>query len=224
MADRYLRRNFKPNTFHHIFNRGCFKQRIFRKKKDYEVFIDILKYYLRHPALSPLSKLSSHKLQKAKKTALPYQLLAYCLMPNHFHLLLEQIAGAPTLSDLVRKISITYAMYFQHQYDHSGALFQGKFKSAQFYPDEGLLYVSKYIHINPKEVEGSDPSTYPYSSLKDYLTDNNKDWLHPEIIFQKYFGKSSNPRRQYRDYVLLPSEPEKETLLRKMEGSDPSII
>jgi len=220
MADRYLRRNFKPNTYHHIFNRGCFKQRIYRKKRDYEVFIDILKYYLRYPALSPLSKLSAPKLKKVKQVTPSYQLLAYCLMPNHFHLLLKQIGAAPTLSDFLKKISIAYAMYFQHQYHHSGALFQGKFKSAQVYRDESLLYVSKYIHLNPKELEGSDLSDYPYSSLRDYLNDNNKDWLHPETIFQLYFPKSSRPQRQYRDYVMVPVKPENETLLRKMERSD----
>ncbi|MBU2051900.1 transposase [Patescibacteria group bacterium] len=222
MADRYLRRNFKPKTYHHIFNRGCFKQKIYRKKKDYEVFIDILKYYLHYPALSPLSKLSATKLKGVKQPTLPYQLLAYCLMPNHFHLLLKQVEAAPTLSDFLKKISITYAMYFQHQYHHSGALFQGKFKSAQVYPDEGLLYVSKYIHLNPKELEGSDPSDYPYSSLRDYFNGTSKDWLHPEIIFQLYFPKASRPQLQYRNYVQIPSNPEKETILRKMEGSDPS--
>lgn len=223
MADRYLRRNFHPNTFHHIFNRGGFRQKIFRKKKDYEVFIDIIKYYLRYPALSPLSKLSPPKLNRAKKPPPPYQLLAFCLMPNHFHFLLKQVAPQPTLSDFIRKISITYAMYFQHQYQHSGALFQGKFKSAQVFPDDSLLYVSKYIHLNPKGLEGSDPSTYTYSSLKDYLNPSNKDWLHPEIILQKYLGKTANPQRQYRNYVLAAAEPEKEVFLRKMEGSDPSI-
>src|SRR3989338_3672163 len=132
MPSRYLRRNFKPNTYHHIFNRGSFKQKIFQKKKH-------------------------------------YQLLAYCLMPNHFHLLLLQKEISPTLSDLLKRISVTYAMYFQHQYQHSGSLFQGKFRSVQVYSDESLLYVSKYIHLNPAKAEGSDPSNYPYSSLTDYL-------------------------------------------------------
>ncbi len=223
MPSIYLRRNFKPNTYHHIFNRGGFKQKVFRTKKDYEVFIDILKYYLRYPDLSPLSKLSPPKMQKVKKRTKPYFLLAYCLMPNHFHLLLKQLEISPTLSDFLKKINFIYAMYYQHRYHHSGALFEGKFRSAEFYPDAGLLYVSKYIHLNPKGVEGSDPSTYSFSSLKEYLNENDKDWLHPEIILQKYFGKTANPQRQYRNYVLAPAEPEKEVFLRKMEGSDPSI-
>lgn len=187
------------------------------------MFIDILKYYLRYPALSPLSKLSVPKLKKVKPVTPPYQLLAYCLMPNHFHLLLLQKEPSPTLSDFLKKISIAYAMYFQHQYHHSGALFQGKFKSAQVYPDDGLLYVSKYIHLNPKEMEGSDLSDYPWSSIKNYLNNNNKDWLHPEIIFQTYFYKSGDPRLEYKNYLFTPVDTEKELFLSKMEGSDPSI-
>ena len=216
MPSRYFFRNFRPNTYHHIFNRGSFKHKIFRKKKDYEVFVDILKYYLRYPKLSPLSKLSPPKLKKAKKNPNPYKLLAYCLMPNHFHLLLIQKRLSPNLSDFMRKISITYAMYFQYQYQHSGALFQGKFKSVRVYPDDGLLYVSKYIHLNPQGLEGSDPSNYPWSSLGDYLNSNNKDWLHPEIIFNTYFARSRNPRREYKQYVFAPVD-------TKMEGSEPSF-
>lgn len=216
MPSRYLRRNFKPNTYHHIFNRGSFKQKIFRKQNDYEVFIDILKYYLQHPTLSPLSKLSDVKLKKAKKTASPYQLLAYCLMPNHFHLLLLQKEISPNLSDFIKKISVTYAMYFQHQYQHAGSLFQGKFRSVQIYPDEQLLYVSKYIHLNPAKLEGSDPSNYPYSSLKDYLTANNKNWLSPQIIFKTYFNETANPQLQYKNYIFTLENQVKNELLKNL--------
>ena len=199
-------RNFVPNTYHHIFNRGGFKQKTFRKKKDYETFINILKYYLRYPKLSPLSKLSKIKLQKTdRQTAKPYLLIAYCLMPNHFHLLLFQKEKSPTLSDFMKKISITYAMYFQQQYQHSGALFQGKFKSVKVFDDEQLLYLSKYIHLNPvKNMEGSDPSIYPYSSLADYLLLNkiNKDWLDSKIILKKFYPKSLNPQQKYFSFIL----------------------
>ena len=216
MPGRYLQRNFKPKTCHHIFNRGSFKQKIFRKKKDYDVFVDILKYYLKHPTLSPLSKLSNIKLKKTRKTTKPYKLLAYCLMPNHFHLLLLQKEISPTLSDFLKRVSVTYAMYFQHQYQHSGSLFQGKFKSVQVSRDEQLLYVSKYIHLNPVKLEGSDPSSYPYSSLADYLKTSNKNWIHPQIIFQEYFSDSHDPRLEYKDYVFAQEDKTSEILQKKL--------
>jgi len=210
MPSKYFARNFKPKTYHHILNRGSFKQKIFRKPKDYEVFIDILKYYLRYPTLSPLSKLSQLKLTKAKSTKptkTPYQLISYCLMPNHFHLLLLQKEKSPTLSDLLKKLSVTYVMYFQSQYNHSGRLFEGRFKSIKIFDNEQLLYLTKYIHLNPAKITaGSHPSVinYPYSSFIDYLklAKFNKDWLHPNIILDKFFPNNINAPQKYRSYVL----------------------
>lgn len=209
MPNKYFIRNFQPRTYHHIFNRGSFKHKVFRKKKDYETFIDILKYYLRYPTLSPLSKLSHLKLANASKTkqpaVKPYRLNAYCLMPNHFHLLLFQKESSPTLSDLLKKISVTYAMYFQQQYHHSGRLFEGRFKSVKVFDYPQLLYLTKYIHLNPiKLTEGSHPSNYPYSSLRDYLLLNKaeKDWLDSTTILKKIYPKSLNPQQKYLSFIL----------------------
>lgn len=209
MPNKYFIRNFQPRTYHHIFNRGSFKQNVFRKKKDYDTFIDILKYYLRYPTLSPLSKLSQLKLANASKTkqptVKPYQLNAYCLMPNHFHFLLFQKEKSPTISDFIKKISITYAMYFQQQYHHSGRLFQGRFKSVKVFDDPQLLYLTKYIHLNPVKItEGCDPSNYPYSSLADYLLLNKaeKDWLDSKTIIRKFYPKSLNPQQKYLSFIL----------------------
>lgn len=205
MPSLYLQRNFQPNFYYHIFNRGGFKQKIFLKKKDYNTFIDILKYYLRYPQINSLSRLTQKKLNKAQKKVAPkpFQLLAYCLMPNHFHLLLLQKLPAPTLTDLLRKVEITYAMYFQHQYQHSGALFQGRFRCVPVFDDEQLLYLSKYIHLNPQKSVGSVPTDFPYSSLRDYLQLNqiHKDWLDSQTIYEKFFPHSINPVKAYLSFL-----------------------
>lgn len=198
-------RDFKPNTYHHIFNRGSFKHKIFRKKKDYETFIDILKYYLRYPNQNSLTRLIKIKLPRGN-TPKPYTLIAYCLMPNHFHFLLFQKEPAPTLSNLLRKVSVTYAMYFQQQYQHSGALFQGRFKSVKIFDNDQLLYLTKYIHLNPlKSVSvGSVLTQYPYSSLADYLllSKAEKDWLDSKTIIRKFYPKSLNPQQKYLSFIL----------------------
>ncbi len=219
MPSIYLQRNFEPNTYHHIFNRGCFKQKIFRKQKDYETFIDILKYYLRYPKLSSLTRLTKTKLKADRQTAKPYTLLAYCLMPNHFHLLLFQKEPSPTLSNLLRKVSVTYAMYFQQQYQHSGALFQGRFKSVKIFDNDQLLYLSKYIHLNPlKSVSvGSVLTNYPYSSLADYLLLNKagKDWLDSTAILKKFYPKSFNPQSKYLSFILdTKNDSQSQTILK----------
>lgn len=221
MPSVYLQRNFEPNTYHHIFNRGGFKQKIFRKQKDYETFLDILKYYLRYPKLTSLTRLTQLKLKNANKTKQqiikPCLLLAYCLMPNHFHLLLFQKEPSPTLSNLLRKVSVTYAMYFQQQYQHSGALFQGRFKSIKIFDNDQLLYLSKYIHLNPSKSVGSVLTNYPYSSLRDYLLLNKaeKDWLDSTTILKKFYPKSLNPQQKYLSFILdIKNDSQSQTILK----------
>lgn len=218
MPSPYLKRNFKPNTYHHIINRGGFKQKIFRQKEDYETFIEILQYYLRHPTLSPISRLSQLKLKKAKKKKIkkPFILHAYCLMPNHFHLLLFQQESSPTLTNLIQKVSVTYAMHFQYKYHHSGALFQGRFKSVHVSNDEQLLYLTKYIHLNPQKSVGTVPTDYPYSSLKNYLQLNKelKDWLDSKTILNKFFPKSLNPPKDYLAFLKDKDNTKLKTILK----------
>ena len=210
MPSRYLQRNFKPNRYYHIFNRGGFKQKIFLKKNDYDVFLDILKYYLRYPKISSLSRLTDKQFNKIKKrnSPKPYRLIAYCLMPNHFHLLLRQNLKEPTLTDLLRKLSVTYALYFQHTYKHSGALFQGRFRCVHVFDDEQLLYLSKYIHLNPQRTVGSVPTDFRYSSLRDYLHLNQKpkDWLDSKSIFDKFFSKAINPVADYHSFLSASND------------------
>jgi putative transposase len=205
MPSRYLQRNFKPKHYYHIFNRGGFKQKIFLNKKDYTTFIDILRYYLRYPQLKPLSRLTQKKLEKAKIKShhQPFSLLAYCLMPNHFHLLLRQNLTQPTLTDLLRKVSTTYAMYFQYRYRHSGSLFQGRFRCVNIFDDEQLLYLTKYIHLNPQKSAGTVPTDFIYSSLRDYLHLNQgyKNWLDSHTIYEKFFNQSKNAPADYLKFL-----------------------
>ncbi len=219
MPSKYLKREFKPNTYHHIINRGGFKQKIFRKSEDYQVFLDILRHYLLHPKLKSLSRLTDLKLEKDKKKSpkKPYTLHAYCLMPNHFHLLLFQKESSPTLTNLIQKVSVAYAMYFQHQYRHSGALFQGRFKSIKVFDDEQLLYLTKYIHLNPKKTVRTVLTEYPYSSLNDYLqlSKEPKDWLDSQTILKKFFKNSLNSPKEYRSFITNTKDESKlERLLK----------
>ena len=78
-------------------------------------------------------------------------------MPNHFHLMLKQEEGNLTISDFMRRLSITYAMYFNHRHHHSGAIFQGKYKNVLLDNEYQWLYLSKYIHRNPIHLQGSVP-------------------------------------------------------------------
>ena len=139
-----------PQEFYHVYNRGTEKRTIFTSKKEYERFIALL--YVSN-SNTPIH-LSNHQgstlpelLEIARGEPL-VDIVAYCLMPNHFHLLLRQHLDGG-ISSFMQKLSTGYTMYFNLLHDRSGALFQGKFKSSRASDDNYLKYLTAYNHLNP---------------------------------------------------------------------------
>jgi putative transposase len=125
---------------------------------------------------------------------------AYCLMPNHFHILVKEKAENGT-SKFMQKVSTAYSMYFNKKYKRTGGLFEGKFKSQHMSTDRYLKYIFSYIHLNPIKLIDSKwkekglknlkeslihLKTYQYSSYLDYL---KEDRLRLKIIDKKEFPK-----------------------------------
>ena len=187
MPSKYYHRNFKPQYFYHIFNRGAYKNKIFLDESDNQTFIDILSYYLKFPRARHYNYQNIVQEFKVPNFKYTVDCVAYCLMPNHFHLLLKQLPEADkrtNISNLMRRLSITYAIYYKYKYKHSGTLFEGKFKNVTIDSDEQLLYLSKYIHQNPIKLV-KQLKTYPYSSYPAYINSIKlPDWLHPEYVFK----------------------------------------
>lgn len=227
MPSKYYQRNFQPGHFYHIFNRGSHKQTVFKQQSDYKVFIQILSYYLNNPTGIPLSFVPRYKTPsniKVPNLDIATIMVCYCLMPNHFHFLLKQISPTPQdgITNLMRRISIAYAMYFNDKYDHSGNLFQGKYKQVHIETDEQLLYLSKYIHLNPKL-----PLKYPHSSLSTFIEKSpTPKWLHPEEILElNYYKNSQNPQKDYKNFAFnskpLPKSISTLILEQQHQGSEP---
>jgi len=209
MPSKYYLRQFHQGHYYHIFNRGAYKHDIFLNKQDYKFFTVILSYYLNYPKIRPLSYLSivknpfSGRLNKIRNLYMnSLHLIAYTLMPNHFHLLIYQNNTKANISDLMRRLTITYAMYFQKQHQHSGTLFQGRYKNVLVESEEQLLYLSKYIHLNPQKLT-KKLANYPHSSYPTYIGQTPPPkWLHREYIFNlPYFTNSKNPEKKYQQFV-----------------------
>lgn len=182
---------FAPGEFYHVYNRGTEKRAIFSNKKEYERFVVLL--YLANSVnpirIDNLVRPKQGETLLTLATAKPsadaealVELAAYCLMPNHFHLLIrEKVEGG--ISRFMQKLTTAYTMYFNKKHGRSGALFQGVFKSVHANEDRYLKYLLSYIHLNP--IKLIDPSwkekgvkskksaraflgRYPYSSYLDY--------------------------------------------------------
>lgn len=176
MASRNTIRQFDTEAIYHIYNRGVEKRQIFRDSADYQKFLDIM---ARH--LDGLG--TTDKMGRAYPQYESIEVLAYCLMPNHFHLLIYQDEDAQAFSKLLRSVSTAYTMYFNRKYNRVGHLFQDRFKAALVTSDAYYQHISRYIHLNP-----SNPFTYQWSSLANYLGKSKNTWVKPARIMAQFRG------------------------------------
>jgi putative transposase len=185
--------------YYHIYNRGVEKRKIFLDKEDYFHFLKLL--YNCNSEKSIILRNISKSFIRGKTIV---DIGAYCLMPNHFHLLCyEKIGGG--ISTFMKKLLTAYAMYFNKKYERTGVLFQGRYKSKHSNTEKYLKYLYAYIHLNPAKLK--DPKwkeqtiskkqdlldfvkKYPYSSFYEYL--NNKIKITDPISFPNYFIKSED--------------------------------
>lgn len=152
---------------YHVYNRGNEKRDIFTQYRDYKRFRQTFYYYQfagPKPRLS-ISSLNSFQPNPQQKLV---EILCFCLMPNHFHLLVKQLKDNG-ISVFMSQISNSYTKYFNIKYNRVGALLQGAFKSVLVESDEQLVHVSRYIHLNPV-VSGicKMPEDYSWSSFNEY--------------------------------------------------------
>lgn len=188
---------FVNQQIYHIYNRGSEKRNIFGDRRDYQRFLKTLGYYQLEgpkPKLSHYFKYQSFKPKLAKKVA---EILAYCLMPNHFHLLLKQLEEGG-ISEMVAKISLSYTKYYNTKYSRVGPLFQGQFKAVLIESDEQLIHVSRYIHLNPiVSFLAKDLNKFDWSSYHEYLELISDGLCSIDDILA--FFKSS---QEYQQFVL----------------------
>ena len=162
--------------FYHVFNKGITSQSIFTNKSDYQRGEDSLLYYKHINPPVKYSRLFSlhqddrndllNQLEKEKQNLV--DLICYCFLSNHFHLLLKQLVDNG-ISQYLSNFTNSYTRYFNTRYERSGPIFQGKFKAVHIESNEQLLHISRYIHLNPysSSIVSSieQLKAYPYSSL-----------------------------------------------------------
>lgn len=183
MPSRGVVRQFTENTYYHIFNRGVEKRLIFTDNQDYQVFLFYLMVYL-----MPLDKLLilypelPLRLQRVNMSK-DIKIACYCLILNHFHLLLLQLKPH-AISLLMQRITTAYTHYFNNKYHRVGSLVQGPFKAIMIENEEQLIHVSRYIHLNPVVAGLSQKAEdYPWSSYNEYIkNDKNSLCFKTDII------------------------------------------
>src|SRR3989344_2004946 len=207
---------FVPGEYYHIYNRGNSKQKIFLSRKDYERFVALL--YVANTK----DGFNFFDLQKGGGVFLKefdnklVSIGAYCLMPNHFHILVTPLSEEG-LTKFMQKLSTAYVMYFNIKYNRTGALFEGKFKSQHLSTDRQLKYLFSYIHLNPVKLIDSKwkenglknlkrtlqyLGSYQYSSFLDYLGKNRKEKLILKLSdFPNYFNSKNSFKKEILEWL-----------------------
>lgn len=197
MPIRNVIKQYGAEQYYHIYSRGINKQVIFQEQSDFRFFEALLARYLSNePAKSPARIQYPHFGKRL-------ELLAFCLMPNHIHLLIYQ-SDKTAMPECMRAIMTSYSIYFNKKYDRRGPLFESHYLASLIDHESYLEHISRYIHLNPKEW-----TTYPYSSLPYYLNEQSAEWINPKKIMSIF---RDNPHvymsfvRDYEDQKALLDE------------------
>jgi REP element-mobilizing transposase RayT len=163
-------------------NRGRRGEPVFRGRGDYSSFVDLL---------------------KETCEAWNGRVAAYCLMPNHYHLLLQ--TPEANISRCMRHVDGVYTQRFNRNHDCDGPLFRGRYKAILVDADRYLLELVRYIHRNPLSAGLTERlGSYPWSSHRGYLSRARTwDWLHKDYVLGMLATKEADRLRLYREFVSL---------------------
>lgn len=183
--------------FYHIFNRGVAKMQIFNIFYDYNRFMKTFLYY---SIAGPKPKFSIFAptttiLDTSKKIV---DIICYCIMPNHFHFLLQQKKEGG-ITEFISKLSNSYTKYFNTKNKRVGPILQGDFRAVHIETNEQLLHLTRYIHLNPLvSYLVKDLNDYRWSSYHEYISDNNDDDICIKEVVLNQFPSLD----VYRQFVL----------------------
>lgn len=208
------------DEIYHVYNRGVDMRDIFIDNEDRFRFVHDLFEFNDSKAVLNLGVYL--KTKKTKEVGLPYikkeprkllvEILAYCLMDNHFHLLIRQKEGNG-ITEFMRKLGTGYTNYFNKKYERTGSLFQGKFKSVCIKENKHLMYLPIYIHLNPLDFEFHEwrerriknykkaiefLDSYRWSSYMDYVGQKN----FPSIIYKDFILTRIGDNKKYKKEII----------------------
>lgn len=190
------RAEINEGEIYHVYNRGVEKRIIFIDDSDYWRFLTLMVLLQGNTFVDQISRvvfdvkhsMFDKKIFKEVVDNKYVELIAFCLMPNHFHMILLELKEGG-ISKFMQRLLNAYTKYFNAKYGRSGHLFEGRFKSVHVDTDEYLDYLSAYIHLNPRELRGFNGREikYAWSSFQDFVHENRwGEFLKPNIISEKF--------------------------------------
>lgn len=197
---------FANGEYYHIFNRGVEKRPIFTNKYEFSRALDSINFYrfgdlpIRYSKYLNLDKNKKSEFLKSLQKNMPQiEIVAFCLMGNHFHFLIKQLYDNGVVK-FMAKFQNSYTKYFNTKNRRVGPLLQGVFKSVHVADDEQLVHLSRYIHLNSVfgfNIKAEYLKSYIWSSYPEYLGIRDTHMINPEVVLSFF----KNPK-EYEKFVL----------------------
>jgi putative transposase len=207
------KQSFAIGEYYHLYNRGTDRRVIFTDENDYRHFL-----YLMYVCNTEKSIELRNIDQNFERGETIVDIGAYCLMPNHFHILVRE-KMEHGISKYMKKLLTAYTMYFNKKYKRTGKLYEGVFKSTYLGIDQYLQYIYSYIHLNPAKLIDKNwrekkvknmrrlldyVFTFPYSSLIEYLEEKFRI-LAPDK-FPSYFKEPRDHKMELFEWLNFNTE------------------
>ena len=210
--------SFAFGESYHIYNRGVDKKEIFASRSDYERFL-VLLYACNSEKGIELKMIRKGREFEHNRGKCLVDIGAWCLMPNHFHILIRVSEDSPrNVSTFMKKVQTGYSMYFNKKYERSGCLFEGPFKAEHAMDDIYLRYLFSYIHLNPvklidsrwkidgpKDIKMTEKyiDSYSYSSFVDYKCgfQRRESGILNCLAFPDYFSSKTLFDSHIKDFL-----------------------
>ena len=203
---------YVKDGFYHLYNRGVEKRVIFEDQQDRNVFLAYLKEYLSPkdeitlqkqlsaPGMSIREKDKILKSLRLNNFNNEIDLICYCLMPNHFHLLLKQ-HSENAIDIFMNSLATRYTMYFNRREKRRGPLYEGVYKAVLVETEQQLLHLTHYIHRNPLSLQGValQNLSEQCSSYANYINLRNTNWVQKDDILHHF--SSCLPNLSYKAFV-----------------------
>ena len=219
-------RNFLPHQIYHVLNRGVDKRKIFLDETDHLRFVHNLfefndvnsinnNFYSFRDDFKSYHDNDIASRYNKKPRKLLVDVLAFVLMPNHYHLLLKP-RYENSITNFMKKINIGYAKYFNEKYQRVGTLFQGRYKAIQIIKDSHFIHIPHYIHLNPLDLKFPEwrerkikshkealryIKNYRWSSFLDYIGIKNFPSVTQRNYLLDFFGNSSEVEKYTTDWL-----------------------
>lgn len=166
---------------YHVLTRGNNRQDVFKEKKDYEKYLEILQRY---------------------KEKYKFKLYHYVLMTNHIHLVIEPTEGGGGLAEVMKGINLSYAQSYKGKYKHIGHFWQDRFKSIIVSKDNYLLACGSYVELNPVRARMvEDPKEYKWSSYNTYAYGKKDSLVEEHPIYRNLSEEEKERRKKYREFI-----------------------